>query len=312
MLQEYAIRPKDITNDWRTFNFLKDKFGIQLGRVISDFPQEKWIRRALESSKIYGTERHQVVEWFKKIDGPEPQDNTKHVVLVDRGRRYHESHTWIENAKREHLTHPFHAVISNQQTGEIRTHDADEIWGSAIWEVDTGNVIEREAGQIAEVARPLLRFSTEILLVDPYFRAYEDRFRASFKSLVEIIDDECVDLNRFEIHLGVASKPVDRDPVGEFLRYNEQKLSPLLSDGMQVLLYRWENIPQSDRMHPRYILTDLGGIRYDFGLDAPNEEGQTTDVQLLTPKIYERRWADYQIGTSPFKLHDGNPIPVDS
>jgi hypothetical protein len=312
MLQEYAIRPEDFTTDWRTFNFLKDKFGILLGRVISDFPRGEWVRLALDKCQLHGPKRSKVVAWFEKIDGPEPQVNSKYVVLVDRGRQYHETDTWTENASREHKVRPFCAVISDNQSAEIEAHGTNEIWDSDIWGVDTGDVIERKADKVAGAVRPLLKYSTEILLVDPHFRAYEKKYRKSFESIARAIDEECVEVNRFEVHLSVAGKHKDRDPIEDFARYSRENLSPLLPDGMQVLLYRWENMPRKERMHPRYVLTDLGGIRYDYGLDAPKEESQTTDVQLLTPNIYEKRWDDYQVGRSPFKLHDGSPIPVKS
>lgn len=57
-----------------------------------------------------------------------------------------------------------------------------------------------------------------------------------------------------------------------------------------------------DKPHARYILTEFGGIRYDYGLDKG--EGQTTDVSLIGPDAYKQRWQDYQLETSTYHLHD--------
>ncbi len=45
-------------------------------------------------------------------------------------------------------------------------------------------------------------------------------------------------------------------------------------------------------MHPRYILTDLGGLSYDWGLDEDPKE--YTDVKLLDYEDWEnkyKRWS---------------------
>ena len=51
---------------------------------------------------------------------------------------------------------------------------------------------------------------------------------------------------------------------------------------------------------PVMFLTELGGIRYDYGLDEWEGEGQTTDVSLLSTSLYEKRWQDYQKDTAAF------------
>ncbi len=54
-------------------------------------------------------------------------------------------------------------------------------------------------------------------------------------------------------------------------------------------------------MHSRYLLTERGGMRFDYGL-AAGPAGQTTDVQLLNDGLYEARWNNYQPSTAAFEL----------
>jgi hypothetical protein len=47
-----------------------------------------------------------------------------------------------------------------------------------------------------------------------------------------------------------------------------------------------------DRLHNRYVLTDLGGVTLGIGLDAGNE-GETDDLVLLSRAQYTHRWSQY-------------------
>jgi len=71
-----------------------------------------------------------------------------------------------------------------------------------------------------------------------------------------------------------------------------------------VTIYRWRKKSDGDRPHARYVLTEMGGIRYDYGLDECEDVGQTTDVSLLSHSAYELRWRDYQKETAAYTLID--------
>ena len=68
-------------------------------------------------------------------------------------------------------------------------------------------------------------------------------------------------------------------------------------------VFRWEIEERGDELHARYVMTERGGIRYDFGLDE-KKFNKTTDVMLMDPQVYKERWKNYQKETSPFKFHD--------
>ncbi len=42
--------------------------------------------------------------------------------------------------------------------------------------------------------------------------------------------------------------------------------------GMTITLFRWKNLDEGDGLHPRYILTDVGGIRMDKGFRSLADE----------------------------------------
>ncbi len=50
--------------------------------------------------------------------------------------------------------------------------------------------------------------------------------------------------------------------------------------GLQVILYRWQQRSGGQKLHNRYILTDLGGVSFQHGLDA-GKKGETDDITRL-------------------------------
>jgi hypothetical protein len=55
----------------------------------------------------------------------------------------------------------------------------------------------------------------------------------------------------------------------------------------------WEQKPDGDKMHARYVMTERGGISIDGGLDL-GDESETTDVGLMARSVYQQRWKDFQ------------------
>ena len=54
---------------------------------------------------------------------------------------------------------------------------------------------------------------------------------------------------------------------------------------MRVLVRRLSEKPRGEKLHNRYILTDLGGVFFGIGLDD-GDEGATDDVTLLDRDPY--------------------------
>jgi hypothetical protein len=72
-----------------------------------------------------------------------------------------------------------------------------------------------------------------------------------------------------------------------------KKVPHILSRNVIIKFIRWLEADSGDSLHPRYILTDRGGIRIEHGLDE-EPGGPTTDVSLLDTNLFKARWDDYQ------------------
>jgi hypothetical protein len=78
-----------------------------------------------------------------------------------------------------------------------------------------------------------------------------------------------------------------------------------LPSGISVEFVRWRQRDGGEKLHNRYVLTDLGGMALGIGLDAGGA-GETDDLLLLLlPRAqYERRWAQYVAYDGAFERVD--------
>lgn len=153
---------------------------------------------------------------------------------------------------------------------------------------------------MAICAKTLLNISREILLIDPHFNPQLPRYLETFTYLIRFAFENNHQ-KRLELHVEYNKW----SPTLEWWQEScEAQLSSFLPDNADIRIMRWQGKNSGDKPHPRYILSERGGIRFDYGLDEWEGEGQTTDVSLLDHTLYEKRWNDYQKGTAAFDLVD--------
>ena len=199
MLHEFALEPT-VMSTWERFRYFFEKFGVECGRLISQFPK-KWKRMVIEACKEHGTKRTKFVERLRGI-------NSK---LIQSGRPYDGELDWLENAETQHITKPFHAIISisnpRKQLFVLIDDELDET--NPLWYVKRGDSIPRAAEDIASCCATLLQISTEILFIDPNFDPTALRWR---KPLELLMDDACQGKRpvRLELHVGWEDVKIQR------------------------------------------------------------------------------------------------------
>jgi hypothetical protein len=57
-----------------------------------------------------------------------------------------------------------------------------------------------------------------------------------------------------------------------------------------------------EKLHPRFLLTELGGIQFDYGLDAGDAPGDTTIVTLMDHDLWQAVRADYTVPSPSFTI----------
>lgn len=222
--------------------------------------------------------------------------------LAGFNRKYDENLDWLENAEDQHAVKPFRAIISpcRPQNREyiLNPEEIDE--KTSLWDVQTQSIVPRRAYELACCATMLLNISKDILFIDPHFDPLKARFLNTLSHMISFAF-AIKKPRRLELHAEYDYGKEQRRETNwqeDCLR----KLCTVIPEGFTMEIFRWETMPSGDKPHARYVLTEWGGIRYDYGLDEWEGVGQTTDVSLLTHPVYEQRWREYQKETAIYKL----------
>lgn len=299
MIHEFAVDPVAL-NNWQDFRYLVENFGVDRGRLISRFPN-KWTKMVYDAckdnydcGKISTMQLHSIVDKLGNI-------NNKVVKL---NRTYNSEKEWLKNAEEQHSIKEFRAIVSiknpNSQLYILNASEIDET--NSLWNIPRERVIQRESEKLAACAKMLLMASKKILVIDPHFDPTKNRFIKTFSHLVDFAFKNSTP-HRLELHV----EHTDRSPSFEMWSDScQRRLSQIVPKGHVLKIMRWNERDMGDKMHPRYVLTEIGGIRYDYGLDEWDGvgEGKTIDVILIDPRVYEQRWNDYQRETTTFDFVD--------
>jgi hypothetical protein len=290
MLYEYALELA-LLNNWKDFRYFTEKFGVSRGRMISRYPR-RWKRLVYESLGNCGEiERKRIEEGLHRLDDR----------ILDRQGAWNPQHDWLANAEVEHLRRPFHAILArvnpNQREYVLEGDGLDET--HPLWNVGITCVISRTAQDMAACVTLLLRISREVLFVDPHFRPQELRHRRPLEAFLSAALEHHYGMlpPRIEIHTG--------DSLGYdyFKTECEQRLPSIVPEGIQVHIVRWREKDGGEKLHNRYILTDMGGVSFGVGLDD-GADGETDEVTLLEDKTYRFRRAQYISPEPAFELVD--------
>ena len=272
MLHEFALDPEVMTT-WQTVQLLSHLFGVEYGRLISTFPG-KWKREVYTACgrrpDLRDIEKARIVEKIKQLD---PK-------LILTGRPYTPTKSWLENAESEHGDRPFRAVISDNNPKKhsfiLNSSDLDE--KLELWNVPREEKVSRDARAMASCVTLLFQMSRSILFVDPHFKPDAARFRRPLIEFLKVASQASSragrPFDRIEYHLAKACD------ISFFIDVCRQTLLTHIPSGCDITFFRWTPRKPGEDLHPRYILTDVGGIRFERGLDD-GEPGETTDVGLL-------------------------------
>lgn len=212
-------------------------------------------------------------------------------VFVHSGRAYDGSLGWIENAEAANAVLPFHAIISSSNPRACPSIlIADEIDNATpLFNVEREHYVTSSAVEMATAMAPLLSASKEILFVDRHFDPQQEKYRRPLQEFVRAA--VLSPTKRLEYHLrGDLPSSLYAE---EFAQYCNNELPQILPTRVELRLVRWQQRPGGREFHARFILTEIGGVQFDPGLDA-GKRGEQTKINLLTDLAYHQEWQKYQ------------------
>ena len=286
MVHEYAVDPILCTN-WRDLRFLVSSFGREEGRLISDVPRREWKRLSFD--------------WINKSN-PKPVMKKRLKLFVRkliqkalyiRNETVNSNSEWLANAIATHNIWPFRAILTDTYSGnepfilcndlDLTTHDC--------WCVSTSVTVEREVNNMIDAIKPLLEISRELMLIDRNFRFVDDNSSPimRYKSvLIEILKkvsgkEYGPQVNKITYHVGDKSFSKE-----ELNRQCDLYIRDSLPKGMRLefIIWPW------DKLHDRFVLTEIGGVDFGQGLDEWTGYGlEEVKISRISNADHKKWWA---------------------
>ncbi|MCC7383261.1 MAG: hypothetical protein IT384_15600 [Deltaproteobacteria bacterium] len=282
------------------FRFIYDKFGLGTPRVLLELPAfSKWKKAVYNAT----TELTLSQEDMKRIE------ELFRIFSEHKHRRtgavYDGLVTWLENAEREFARRPF-GLAGILATQNPRNHEAVLVTeqlgsGNTRWACETGASPSRTPEALALALSAMLTNCRQLHLVDPHFGPEKARHRKVLEAFMNVLGNSGLTVEWVRVHCSEKSSLA-------FFEAEAAKMAARLPIRVSIEFVRWRQRPGGERLHNRYVLTDVGGVSLGVGLDA-GAVGETDDVLLLPRAQYELRWAQYVDGSGAFDCVD-RPNPV--
>ena len=281
MILEYAVEPAAIGADWETFIVMIERFGVDKGRLISQWPYrkgEKWI------SKVTSEAKKNLDIGDVKISSMKARMR-RPVKVADFCRdigNYNSDISWIDNIEHENSRRPFYLIACKDEavTLEGFTTTNKFIDDPDHSETNSSCDVELTSGKISDTLLPVVLISKEVNIVDPYFnitlksRNYLDPLISLFDKLEKL---KCP-AKTIRFHFSWEPQSGSENP-NIFLENNKSALQQYIPAGYTVELIAWTTRLNGQKFHNRYCLTDLVGLQSGEGFAEENKN--TTDTYSL-------------------------------
>ena len=309
MLYEYAIEPELVAtwSDRKVGRYFADKFGLGSPRIVSRYPK-RWKKlvwsawEQLEEQLPTGKTEIDHARMTELIEQLSEAMVKRTNTIAPTGR------SWLNDTTEEHRRVPFHAILARRNpVGHPATLAADDLdERTPLWTTPRGLTIPRKAAAVADAVGNMLRIATDVAFVDPYFAPHHQRFRNVLEACLRVC---------FTMRAGGPPRirifSSDKNGAAQSFFDGEcrKRLPGVIPADQKITIRRLKERPGGDRLHNRYILTELGGVSFGVGLDeAEAADGATDDLHLLDRDQYEKRWRQYSDESLAFVSE--NPISI--
>jgi len=216
--------------------------------------------------------------------------------------------SWLENAEIEHVERPFSGIVavSNPRlhTAVVVVSSTDDILTRFDKEYPGSREVARTANDMATALAPLLRCCEYVVFVDPHFDAME-RFIRPFKLFMEELISKRVTgtVPTTELHIAVDNQlnpTIELRQANQRLASLQRALPNVVPCGHSIRIVVWKEKLRGQKLHNRYVITDIGSVSFGVGLDCNEEsfnqnlpQSQTDDICCLSEDHQDKRWCEY-------------------
>lgn len=279
MIYEFAISPILCTN-YKDLQLFLQTFGRGEGRLFSDIPRKKWMRLARQ--EIKASENGQVMK--KRLVAAVERLSRKALFrrnyVPDAGEK-----PWLDHAIAAHEDRPFKAILTDYYNGheECILSCEQGFIDDNRWTIPLDSEVKRTAEEMIQAIRPMLDCAREVVLIDRNFDPDKYRWRQFLMKLTEFLSGRTFSpsIGKIDFHFG------DKLSVNHLQLLCSNLIASDLPTGMKVNFFVWPR----DELHDRYVLTDVGGVRFGIGLDIWDGSGpQKVEASRVSEETRLRWW----------------------
>lgn len=222
---------------------------------------------------------------------------------------------WFHLAVREHSRFPLHAALISPsfQVPRMPQSDlpaivpVDEAFDSPVIDARSGSHHIRQCKEdFHTLLAPVLRYARKVRLIDPYLDCEVRRYQVTLDLITTLLRQVQDGPTRsVEIHTGLPPRHSGNvtSVLDAWEDYLQRRVSPPHDSNIRIhfKVFTWQDAPQGEGLHDRFIITDQCGISTPGGLDCQSNP-RSTDWSLLSPEGIDRHIAEYDPATSPFVL----------
>jgi hypothetical protein len=302
MISQVAVEP-EVLGDWNNFQMLWGDFGVAQRRQIALFPKD-WKQRVMQHAQQLAANSNigeiKVASMGDRLFGPSAKPKFRKVNCST----WNSASSWLENSVENKPQ--FDAIVSSRPHPNKRViAKTDLLKDEPPYHVSQDYYIERTASSIVDALWCLIEQSSEIILVEPNFDPLEPRFLSVLEMMIDRLHESNNRPKRFEIHT-CKFRQKDGSRIQRVHRANfENAISPILPSSWKVRICSWAENKIEDFQHPRFLLTEIGGIHVDWGLDA-GEQGAKTLARGLGEETHESLFKKYSSTSDSFKSESEN------
>ena len=295
MIHAFALEPTLVATWGRRaeFRFIHDKFGLGTPRLLLELPAfSKWKKAVFQAANELALSQEDMkrIEELFRLFGEHKCRRADSV--------YDGLVAWLENAEREYGRKPFAGIVASANP---RNYAAvlvgDQLGaGNPRWVCEAGICPARTPQALAVALSAMITNCRQLHLVDPHFGPENARHRSVLEELMNIVAEAELSPKVVRVHCS------EKSTLG-FFEKEAVKMAGRLPAGVTVEFARWSQKVGGEKLHNRYVLTDVGGVALGVGLDE-GEPGESDELLLLPRALYERRWSQYVGADGAFQSVD--------
>ena len=292
--KEYAIEPSLFAN-YHLGNEILAGIGIEHGRIVGALPR-RWEREVRRMTVGQSDIQRRRVEQ-RLVDLRD--------AIIPREYHWNGERTWKEQAFEVHATEPFDCILLDGPDAHHAAADASlGSSGIACWNSTRSLSIPRSPANLANAIKPMLCQARTVIVVDAYFnpsgQVQQSKWLRPLQALAATLATDGR-LARFEIHALNPREQRRQWAAGLFCANCRADLDAALPQGISINALLWSERNGGEQFHERLIVTDIGGIVVDPGIDD-GPAGQTYQLRLISKIEIPGYLAKFVPGTGPYDL----------